>query len=124
MHPFEETISIAGAIVVVIVAAIVVLTLFYRGLAWLTGSSSKADTIAVRGVLKTETRATVHVSGKEPFERVRLIGYTNADSIKGRIPYELNGMIILEDEQKTRFLIRARDIRMIEVPPDTGSPQD
>lgn len=118
MHPFVETISIAGAVAAAMVAAIVVLTLFYRGLAWMTGGA-KPDTLAVRGVLKKNTLATVHVAGHKPFERVRFIGFTNSQAMKTHVPFELNGMVILEDEKKTRYLVRAKDIKMIVVPSDT-----
>ena len=118
MHPFEETISIAGGVAAVIVAAIVVLTLFYRGLAWLSGAGAKPETIAVRGVLKKNTFATVHLAGGQTFEKVRFIGFTNSETLKTHLPYELNGMVILEDEGKTRYLVRAKNIRMIVVPPD------
>ena len=118
MHPFEETISIAGAVGAVIVGAIVVLTIFFRTLSWLTGG--KPETIAVRGVLKKDTYATVHMAGRETFERVRFIGFTNTDTMKMRLPFELNNMVILEDEQKQRYLVRAKDIRMIVVAPDAS----
>jgi hypothetical protein len=117
MHPFIETISIAGGIGAAIVAAVILLTLFYRGLSWITGGE-KPDTIAVRGVLKKNTLAIVHVAGHTPFERVRFIGFTNSQTMKTHLPWELNGMVILEDETKTRFLVRAKDIKMIIVPPD------
>lgn len=118
MHPFVETISVAGAVAAVIVGAIVFLTVFYRGLAWIAGGA-KPDTLAVRGVLKKNTLATVHVAGHEPFERVRFIGFTNSQTMKTHVPFELNGMVILEDENKTRYLVRAKDIKMIIVPSDT-----
>ena len=117
MHPFVETISIAGGIVAAIVAAVVLLTLFYRGMSWITGGA-KPDTIAVRGVLKKDTLATVHVAGHATFERVRFIGFTSSQTIKTHLPWELNGMVILEDETKTRYLVRAKDIKMIVVPTD------
>ena len=120
MHPFVETISIAGGIGAAIVAAVILLTLFYRGLSWITGGE-KPDTIAVRGVLKKNTLATVHVAGHKPFERVRFIGFTNSQTMKTHLPWELNGMVILEDETTTRFLVRAKDIKMIIVPPDGKS---
>jgi len=120
MHPFIETISIAGGVAAAIVGAIVILTLFYRGIAWISGGA-KPDTIAVRGVLKKNTLATVHVAGSKPFERVRFIGFTNSQTVKTHLPFELNGMVILEDESKTRFLVRAKDIRMIVVQPNGES---
>jgi hypothetical protein len=118
MNPFVETISIAGAIVAVIVAAIVVLTLFFRGMSWISRAGSKPETIAIRGVLKKDTFATVYLTGGETFERMRFIGFTNSDNLKTNLPHELNGMVILEDEGKKRFLVRAKSIRLIVVEPD------
>lgn len=120
MNPFLETLSIAGGIAIVIVATVILLTLFFRGLSWLTGGE-KPDSVAVRGVLKRNTVATVHVAGHKPFERVRFIGFTNSQSVKTHLPWELNGMVILEDESRTRFLVRAKDIKMIVVPSDGKS---
>lgn len=117
MHPFVETISVAGGVAAAIVAAIIVLTVFYRGLAWMTGGA-KPDALAVRGVLKKNTLATVHVAGHQPFERVRFIGFTNSQSMKTHLPFELNGMAILEDEKQTRYLVRSKDIKLIIVPGD------
>jgi hypothetical protein len=86
MHPFVETVSIAGGVAAAIVSAIVILTLFYRGIAWL-GGGTKPETIAVQGVLKKGTLATVHVAGKKTFERVRFIGFTNSETMKTHLPY-------------------------------------
>lgn len=119
MHPFIETVSICGGIAVALVSAIIVLTLFFRGIAWLSSAGAKPDTLAVRGVLKKDTLATVHLAGGKVFERVRFVGFTNTESMKTRLPFELNGMVILEDEEQTRFLIRARDIKMIVVPTES-----
>jgi len=115
MHPFFETISIAGAIGVVMVAAIILLTLFYRVLA-LMAHNTLPDPINVWGVLEHGTLATVYVSGQQPFERVRLSGVTTART-KAPVPWELTGMLVLEDEAGTRILVRAKDVRMIVVPP-------
>jgi len=120
MHPFVETVSVAGGIAVAIVGVVIVLNLFYRGVAWLSGEG-KPDPMAVHGVLKKNTLATVHVAGSKPFERVRFVGFTNSQSLKTHWPFELDGMVILEDESKTRFLIRSKDIRMVIVPADDES---
>ncbi len=116
MNAFLETLSIVGGFVVAIVAGIIVLVLFFSGLSWLS-SGRKPDKLSVRGVLQQDTLATVHLAGGKTFERVRFVGYTNADSIKAHIPYELSGMVILEDEEQTRFLVRPNSIRMIVIPP-------
>jgi len=118
VQTFIETISVAGGILLAIVAAIMVLTLFFRGLSWISGAGSRPDRIAVRGVLKKDTLATVHLGGGKTFERVRFIGFTNSQTSKTHLPFELNGMVILEDEQKQRYLVRAKDIQLIVVAPD------
>lgn len=115
MHPFIETVSVAGGIAAAIVGAVIILTLFYRGLTWLT-KGAKPDPLEVAGILKKNTLANVHVAGHKPFERVRFLGYTNSESMKTHLPWELNGMVILEDESQARFLVRAKDIKMIVIP--------
>ena len=73
------------------------------------------------GILKKNTWATVHLAGAETFDRVRFVGFTNNESLKTHLPFELNGMVILEDEQKRQFLVRAKAIRMIVVEPSDRS---
>ena len=114
MHPFIETLSLAGGFAAALVAAIVLLTLFYRGLAWLS-RDTKPSTLAVRGVLQPGTLATVHLVWGTIFENVHVIGFTGQESIKTHLPMDLQGMVILEDASKVRTLIRAKDIRMIVV---------
>ena len=58
------------------------------------------------------------MSGEETFERVRFIGFTNTESLKTHLPYDLNGMVILEDQEGRRFLVRAKAIRMIVIAPE------
>ena len=115
MQSFLETVSVTGAIAVAIVTAIVVLTLFYRGLDWL-GRGDSLDKISMRGVTKQGTRATVYVAGRKPFEHVRIVGVTDSREMKSNLPWELSGMVVLEDELATRFVVRAKDIKMIVVP--------
>ena len=93
------------------------LALFFSALSWLRGRGAKPEPMAVRGVLKKDTWATVHMQGREPFERVRLIGFTSTESFKTQLPYDLNGMVILEDPEGRRFLVRAKDIRLIVIAP-------
>ena len=72
-------------------------------------------------MLRKNTLVTVHLEDGKVFERVRLLGFSSAAG-KGRLPFELNGMMILEDESKTRFLVPAKSIRMVEIPPEAKSP--
>lgn len=110
--------STLGVGVLCVVLGIMALTIFFNVLSRISNAGAKPDTISVRGVLKKDTWATVHMSGTETFERVRFVGFTNTESVKTHLPYELNGMVILEDERGCRFLVRAKAIRMIVVEPE------
>lgn len=118
MHPFVETISVLGAVVIAVVSGIIVLTLFFKALSWTGGR--KPEGLSVRGVLGKATLVTVHMAGGESFERVHFIGFTASQGMKAHLPWGLGGMVILEDEQRKRYLVRAKNIRMIVVPPETN----
>lgn len=112
-----ETFSTFGVGVLCIALGIIALAIFFSVLSWLGGRGAKPETMAVRGILKKDTWATVHMSGAETFERVRFIGFTNTESMKTRLPYDLNGMVILEDPEGKRYIVRAKAIRMIVIAP-------
>ena len=107
--------STFGVAILCIVLGIMALTIFFKTLSRLSQSGAAPDTLAVRGILKKDTWATVYMSNTESFERVKFVGFTNTGNMKTQLPFELNGMVILEDPNGTRFLVRAKDIRMIEV---------
>src|SRR5688500_6364672 len=114
MHPFEETISVIGPIV----GGIIILTLFFKLLGWISGKSSPSPRrVAFKGILDEHTLCTIHLGGGTTYENVRLIGFTDSSSAKGPFPYELNGMAILEHTDGRRTLIQAKNIRTIEVGP-------
>lgn len=111
-----ETFSTFGVGILCAVLGIMALAIFFMLLNRL-GGGAKPETMAVRGVLKKDTWATVHLQGGETFEQVRFIGFTSTESIKAQLPYDLNGMVILEDPDGKRYLVRAKAIRMIVIAP-------
>ena len=113
--------STAGVAVLCIVLGIIVLTVFFQIVASLNSRGPKPEAITIRGVLKKDTFVTVHTSNTETFEHVRFIGFTNADSFKNPIPYDLHGMVILENKEGYRYIIRAKSIRMITVEPNASN---
>lgn len=113
MHPFEQTVGV----VVPVVAAVMVLTVFFNFMGWVSRRFAGSPTrITFRGILDDETRAAVHLSNGTSFEDARFVGFTDADSFKGLFPFELRGMVILELPDGRRVIVQARLIRMIEVP--------
>jgi hypothetical protein len=117
-----EMFSTLGVGVLCIVLGIMALAIFFTVLGRINRAGPTPETIAVRGILTRDTWAKVYMSGSEDFERVRFIGFTNTESIKTHLPYELNGMVILEDQEGRRFLVRAKSIRMIVVEPEPVEP--
>ncbi len=83
-----QTFSTFGVGVLCAVLGIVTLTVFFTALSRL--GSAKPETITVRGILKKDTWATVHMTGAETFERVRFVGFTSTESLKTHLPYDLN----------------------------------
>ncbi|WP_435008637.1 hypothetical protein P12x_005847 [Tundrisphaera lichenicola] len=112
-----ETFSTFGVGILCIVLGIIALAIFFKTSSWLASRGAKPETLAIRGVLKEDTWATVHMQGGKPFERVRFLGFAEAGNIKTHLPYDLNGMVILEDQEGRRFLVRAKAIRMIVIAP-------
>lgn len=117
MHTFQETAGAFGGAATVIVGTIVFLTLFFKAIAWLSRQGAAPETMGVRGVVGKNHLVAVHLTNGRTFDGVRLIGFTNSQSAKAHLPFELNGMVILEDEQQQRYLVRAKDVKMIVVPP-------
>jgi hypothetical protein len=119
-----ETFSTFGVGVLCAVLGIIALAAFFTVVGWLNTGGAKPETMAVRGVLKKDTWATVHMQGGETFERVRFVGFTSNESFKTLLPMDLTGMVILEDADGRRFLVRAKAIRMIVIaPPAAGGGQ-
>lgn len=116
-----EMFSTFGVAILCIALGIMALAIFFTLLSRLSRGRAKPDTIAVRGILKKNTWATVHMAGSETFDRVRFVGFTNTDSMKTHLPHELNGMVILEDANKRKFMVRAKAIRMIVIDPNQDS---
>lgn len=121
MNPLVvETLSTVGVGVLCVVLGIMALAVFFQVTNRLATRGAAPETLAVRGVLKKGTWATVHMAGAETFERVRFVGFTNTDDLKTRLPYDLNGMVILEDAGGKRYLVRAKAIRMIVIAPEAA----
>ena len=115
-----EMFSTFGVAILCIVLGIISLSIFFTFLVRSDSAEAKPDTLAIRGILKKDTWVSIHTSN-ETFKRVRFIGFTNTESFKTHIPYDLDGMVILEDPEQKRYLIRAKSIRLIEIAAEENS---
>lgn len=115
-----ETFSTVGVGVLCIALGIIVLSVFFNLLARMAGSigEARSQNLTVRGVIKKDTWVAVHMIGGETFERVRLLGFTKESEFsKTNLPPDLYGMVILEDSESKRYLVRSKAIRMILIAP-------
>ncbi len=63
----------------------------------------------------------VHLGGTNVLRKVKVVGVSDVAQIgKGGFPYELNGMVVLEKENKKRIMIKAKLISMIVESEATG----
>jgi len=114
MHPFEQTISIVGPLV----GAVIALTLFFRLMGRFDRKSSgEGSPNKFRGIVAKNERVTVHLNNGTSFEEVLLVGFISSGSPKVALPFEWHSLFILENTDGRRFLIPAKQLKMIEVPP-------
>ncbi|MFI4855174.1 MAG: hypothetical protein ACIAQF_09410 [Phycisphaerales bacterium JB065] len=102
-----------------IVGAIMALAIFFKAMRWLEYALNKGKgpaKFSLKGVLDRTTFVTVHVSGGEKYEDVRILGYTDSSAEKGIVPWELTGMVVLEHRDGGKTVISAKRIRSIEIP--------
>ncbi len=103
--------------VVPLVGAIMLLTVFFKLIGW-AGRRSAGDVgrLAFKGVMNERTPVTVHLVNGKTLDDVRLLGMTEPGSDKWPAPFELRGMAVLEFADGRRLLLRAKLIKMIEIP--------
>ena len=109
METFIMWISVIGAICIGIMA----LAIFFTLLNAIQRRFSKTAIIKLKGIFKTSELLNVHLNGAKIVSRVKFVGFTDPNSMKG-VPYHLNNMVVFETTDGKRVLLRADTIRMIE----------
>ena len=115
-----ETLSTFGVRVLCVSLGLMVVILFFKkvNLSDPPQQSTKPDSLTIQGLITPDTWLTVHTSDSRTFEHVRFVGCTNSETYKSAVPYDLTGLVILEDAEKQRFLVRSSLISMIVVKPE------
>ena len=104
-----------------ITLSIMVLTIFFRVLKRFGGGGgAPVERFGFRGILGPDTVVTVTLSSGVVFEKVRLVGFTAPDDIKGHFPYELSGMVVLQHPDDSQTIVKSKLIKQIDVPPPMG----
>ncbi|OJW04237.1 MAG: hypothetical protein BGO49_31390 [Planctomycetales bacterium 71-10] len=103
-----------------IILVVVALTLFFRLLTWAsrTGVPESLRRYELRGVLDPRTPIAIHLLDGSVLKDVRLLGSLGDEVEKGAgVPYDLRAMLVVEHPDGRRTLIRAKNVKTIEMPP-------
>jgi hypothetical protein len=118
-----ENFSYVFGPVLAVALGIIVLSVFFKILSRFGKTKDEPALIKLKGFFKNAEFVDVHLGGANVLKKVRVIGVSDVSQIgKGGFPYELNGMVVLEKENKKRIMIKAKLITMI-VESETESDQ-
>jgi hypothetical protein len=107
--------GIAGSIIL----TVVLLTLFFRLLGRLDRRRpGDVERLEARSVLGPRQPITIRLVDRSVMADVRLLG-TFAEEFDRRAPMPLRDMLIVAHPDGRRTLIRAKDVRSMELPPQT-----
>jgi hypothetical protein len=109
METFNIWISVIGAICIGVMA----LGVFFTLLNAIKRRFSQTAILKLKGVFNTSGLLNVHLNGSKTVSRVKFVGFTDPNSMKG-VPFHLKNMVVFENAGGKRILIRADTIRMIE----------
>lgn len=111
--------STIGVAILCIVLGIMSLGIFFTQLSRISRADAHVSALTLVGVLNKDDWVTVHMAYAAVFEHVRIVGYATSDSM---LPYELNGLMVLENAAGVRSIVRAKSVRMIVVEPPSTAP--
>ena len=109
METFTLWISVISAICIGIMA----LAIFFALLNSVRRRFSKTAIIKLKGLFDVSKPLNVYINSGKSISNVKFIGFTDPDSMKG-VPHQLNNMVVFENADGNRILLRPETIRMIE----------
>ena len=121
MDVFLQTFGIVGGVVLAVVLGIVALSLFFTAMGR-SGRHGGAATPVLTDLLIPDSLVTVHLVDGTSLGPARYVGIA-AGGAGGIVPYELEGMVILRDEQSRHILVRAKVVRSMVIQ-STGQDDD
>jgi hypothetical protein len=101
-------------VVAALCAGIIVLALFFTGLNAFNRATRGFGVLKLKGFISDGRLINVYLNGGRSVLGVRFVGFTDRGAGKGGVPYQMSGMVVLENTTGGRILIRADAVRMIE----------
>ena len=93
---------------------IIILTVFFNVVGYFKRTTRGFDIVKMKGFIKDGKLINVHLSSSKSVLGVRFIGFTDQNTGKGGVPYQLAGMAVLETAKGARIYVRADSVRMFE----------
>ena len=103
--------------VLALVLGIVILSIFWWGLARLGRLLDGRKIVRLPGLGGNSALVNVHLLGGTVLEKMKMLG-TTQDGGKGGLPHQLYRMVVLENQEGLKLYIKGDSIRMIEELPN------
>ena len=114
---YWDMVSVTGGLGTGIALTIIVVTLFIRGITWLTSGRKREAHHAIADELGIGSLATVHLSDQSVLEQVRFQGFATLQSTELPFPFEWDGVMILESNDGTKTLLNPKMITRLVILP-------
>ena len=110
MNTFNETFGFIFALC----AGVMILAVFFTTLGYLKRGVRGPGVLKMKGFVREGKRINVHLASGRTLDNFQFVGFTEQNSVKGAIPYQLASMAVFESKTGSRVMVRADSIRMIE----------
>lgn len=110
MENFVLWVGSIGAICIGIMA----LSVFFTALAAVNSRLAPARYVKLKGFLKGAEVVDVHLTSGKVMEALSFVGFMDAASSKGGLPYQLQNMVVFETPDHRRVMLRSDLIKIIE----------
>ncbi len=117
-----ETFIPVFGFVAALCAGVIILALFFFAVGYFRRRTRGFQVVKMNGFIKEGRLVNVHLSGGKILSNVRFIGFTEAGSTKGGIPWQFSQMIVCETSKGARVLFRADAVRIIEEAEEAAAP--
>src|SRR4051794_38122172 len=109
METFVQVFGFVAAVSIGVIA----LTLYFAALDYFKRGTKSFDVVRGNGFIRNGKPINVHLNAGKSLQGVRFVGFTSSAG-KDDLPYQLSGMVVLENAKGGRILVRADTVRMIE----------
>lgn len=110
MEYFLNWLGAIGAICLGIMA----LAVFFTVLSAVNSRLAPARYVKLKGLLKGAEVVDVHLTSGKVMEALSFVGFMDAASTKGGLPYQLQNMVVFEKSDHRRVMLRGDLIKIIE----------